>query len=68
MDVQFVDVQIIIDSETTARAYMTVEVATPDPRDRSADLRPRDTMVRLGRRGRPWVITTVEPVETLQRP
>jgi len=60
IDVRFVDTQVFIDSETAARAYMSVEVATPDPRGGQPAIDRQDTRVRLEKRNGAWLITTVE--------
>jgi len=66
--VSFVDVQITMDSGTTARAYMTVEVRTTDPRTGQPAFDAREAMVRLAEQDGVWVITAAEAVPTLQRP
>ena len=68
IDVQFVDTQIFIDSATTARAYMSVEVATPDPRGGQPTVDRQDTSVRLEKRNGQWVITTVESKSGIKAP
>ena len=67
-DVNFVDVQISLDSDTTARAYMTVEISSPDPRTGQPAYDAREVKVGMAEQEGVWVITTAEPVETLQRP
>ena len=66
--VSFVDVQIAIDTESTARAYMTVEVESRDPSTGQPALDSREMLVGLAKRDGVWVITTAEPMETVQRP
>ena len=68
MDVQFVDTQVFIDSETTVRAYMSVEVATPDPRGGQPSVDRQDTSLRLEKRDERWVITTVESKDGIKAP
>jgi len=68
IDVQFVDTQVFIDSETTARAYMSVEVATPDPRGGQPTVDRQDTSVHLDKRDGRWVITTVESKNRIKAP
>jgi hypothetical protein len=63
IDVQFVDTQVFIDSEFAARAYMSVEVATPDPRGGQPAIDRQDTSVRLAKRDGQWLITNVESKE-----
>jgi hypothetical protein len=60
IDVRFVDTQVFIDSESAARAYMSVEVATPDPRGGQPTIDRQDTSVRLEKRDGQWLITNVE--------
>jgi hypothetical protein len=60
IDVRFVDTQVFIDSQTAARAYMSVEVATPDPRGGQPTIDRQDTSVRLEKRDGQWMITNVE--------
>src|SRR5258707_1147799 len=66
--VRFVDTQVFIDSETTARVYMSVEVATPDPRGGQPTVDRQDTSVRLEKREGQWVITTVESKDGIKAP
>jgi hypothetical protein len=67
-NVTFVDVQIRMDSETTASAYMTAEITGQDPRTGAPSLDAREVTVRLAKQDDAWVVTTAEPTETLQRP
>ena len=67
-NVDFVDVQITLDSRSTARAYLTVEVTTPDPRTGQPAVDAREAKVGMAEREGVWVITSAAPVETLQRP
>ena len=67
-NVDFVDVQITLDSASTARAYLTVEVTMSDPRTGQPTLDARDAMVALAERDGVWVVTSAEPAATLQRP
>ena len=67
-DVQFVDVQITVDSDTTARAYLTVEVTSPDRQTRQPTVDAREAMVVLAKRNGEWVITDAESKETPTRP
>ena len=60
IDVRFVDTQVFIDSETAGRAYMSVEVATPDPRGGQPTIDRQDTSVRLEKRDGQWLITNAE--------
>ena len=67
-NVSFVDVQISLDSDATARAYMTVEINSFDPRTGQPAYDAREVTVGMAEQEGEWVITTAEPVETLQRP
>jgi hypothetical protein len=67
-NVDFVDVQITLDSRSTARAYVTVEVTTPDPRTGQPAVDAREAKVGMAERDGVWVITSAEPVETPPRP
>ena len=67
-NVSFVDVQISLDSDTTARAHMTVEITSPDPRTGQPAYDAREVRVEMAEQEDVWVITAAEPVETLQRP
>jgi hypothetical protein len=66
--VTFLDVQITMDSETTAHAYMTVEVTTTDPQTNQPAFDAREAMVNVAKQDGAWVVTAAESVATLQRP
>lgn len=66
--VTFVDVQIAMESDSTARSYMTVEVRTTDPRTDQPTFDAREAIVTLADQEGRWLITTAESVATLQRP
>ncbi len=68
IDVQFVDTQIFIDSDTTARVYLSLEVATPDPRGGQPTVDRQDTSVRLEKRDGQWMITSVESKDGVKAP
>jgi hypothetical protein len=67
-DVQFVDVQITVDSDVEARAYMTVEVRSEDARTGERSLDAREARLTLANHEGHWVITTAESPQTLTRP
>jgi hypothetical protein len=67
-EVSFVDVQVALDSPTTARAYMTVEIESRDPTTGQPALDRREAVVVLAERDGAWVITAAEPAGTGQRP
>ena len=68
LNVDFVDVQIAFDSNSTARAYMTVEITTSDPGTGQPVLDAREGVVGMAEREGVWIITSAEPTETVQRP
>jgi hypothetical protein len=67
-NVSFVDVQVALDTESTARAYMTVEIESRDPATGQSALNARDMAVAMAERDGTWVITTAGPAAALQRP
>jgi hypothetical protein len=66
--VSFVDVQVTLDSVSTAHAYMTVEIESRDPNTGQPALETREATVEMVERDGAWVITTAEPTGTGQRP
>jgi hypothetical protein len=66
--VTFVDVQITMGSDTSASAYMTVEIDSQDPRTGRPSFDAREVTVQMAEQDDVWVITSAEPSETLQRP
>ena len=60
---RFVDTQVFIDTDTSARTYTSVEAATPDPRGGQPTIERQDAGVRLEKRGGQWVVTSVESKE-----
>lgn len=66
--VDFVDVQITLDSGSTARTYLTVEVTILDPRTGQPLVDAGEAMVALAERDGIWVVTSAEPAATPQRP
>jgi hypothetical protein len=62
-DVQFVDVQIAVDSDAAAHAFLTVEAITPDPRSRQPVADSRDARIQMALQNGAWVITSAEPYE-----
>ncbi len=67
-NVSFVDVQVALDSGSTARAYMTVEIESRDPGTGQPALDSREMTVGMAARDGAWVVTTAEPTPTPQRP
>jgi hypothetical protein len=66
-DVHFADLHIALDSEQTARAYLTVEVTTPDPQGRPT-VDARDATVALALHEGEWVVTEAEAREPPRQP
>lgn len=58
-DVNFVDVDVKIDGDT-ARAYVTAEVTTRDPRTDGQTVDSRETALSLIRRGGDWLVSEVD--------
>jgi SnoaL-like protein len=67
-DVQFVDVQVTVDSDVEARAYMTVEVRSEDARTGERSLDAREARLTLTKVDGEWAITTAESPQPLTRP
>jgi hypothetical protein len=63
-EVQFVDVQIQMDSSSAGRAYMTVELKERAARTREPTVDAREASVTMARQNGEWVITTGESRET----
>ena len=62
-DVHFADVQVFIESETAAHAYLAVELTSLDKESGHATVDSRDASVNLAKRDGEWVITTAESKE-----
>jgi hypothetical protein len=62
-DVAFADVQVFIDSDTTAHAYLAVELTRLDRESGHATVDSRDASVSLARQDGEWVITAAESKE-----
>ena len=60
VDVNFVDTQVTVDSADQGRAFLTVEVTTPDRQTGERTIDSREAMVTLARRAGNWVITSAE--------
>jgi hypothetical protein len=59
-DVHFADVQVFIESETTAHAYLAVELTSLDRESGHSVVDTRDASVSLEKRDGDWVITAAE--------
>ena len=62
-DVHFADVQVFIESETAAHAYLAVELTSLDKESGHSTVDSRDASVNLAKRDGEWVITTAEAKE-----
>ena len=62
-DVRFADVQVFIESETAAHAYLAVELTNLDGESGRSTVDSRDATVGLAKRGGEWVVTTAESKE-----
>jgi hypothetical protein len=67
-NVSFVDVQVALDTESTARAYMTVAIESRDRATHQPVFDSRDMAVAMAARDGAWVITTAGPADALPRP
>jgi hypothetical protein len=59
-DVHFADVQVFIESDTAAHAYLAVELTNLDRESGHPTVDSRDASVGLAKRNGEWVITTAE--------
>ena len=62
-DVHFADVQVFIESDTVAHAYLAVELTSLDKESGHATVDSRDASVSLARQHGEWVITAAESKE-----
>jgi hypothetical protein len=62
-DVHFADVQVFVESETTAHAYLAVELTSLDRESGHPTVDSRDASVSLAKRDGEWVITNAESKE-----
>jgi hypothetical protein len=59
-DVRFADVQVFIESDTAAHAYLAVELTTMDRESGHSTVDARDASVSLVKQNGEWVITAAE--------
>ena len=59
-DVHFADVQVFIESETAAHAYLAVEITNVDRESGRATVDARDASVSLAKQNGEWVVTVAE--------
>jgi hypothetical protein len=62
-DVHFADVQVFIESETSAHAYLAVELTSLDKASGQPTVDSRDASVSLAKKNGEWVITAAESKE-----
>jgi hypothetical protein len=62
-NVDFVDVDVAVDSGTTARAYLTADMTSRDPRTGERTLDSRDATVSMVNRDGEWVVSEVDVKE-----
>jgi hypothetical protein len=67
-DVHFADVQVFIESEAAAHAYLAVELTSLDRPSGRPTVDSRDASVSLAKRNGEWVITAAESKEIPSRP
>jgi hypothetical protein len=65
-DVHFADVQLFIESETAAHAYLAVELTSLDRDSGHPTVDSRDASVSMAKKNGEWVITAAESKETPQ--
>ena len=66
-DVGFADVQVTLDSDSTARADLSIEITTRDPQGQPS-MDAQDAAVRLAKRDGEWVVTSAETKRLPVRP
>jgi len=62
-DIHFADVHISMESDSAARAQLTVELTVPDRQTGQPTIDARDATASLAKRAGEWVITTAESRE-----
>jgi hypothetical protein len=65
--VRFADVQVFIDSEAAAHAYLAVQLTSADRESGQPTIDSRDASVGLAKRNGEWVVTTAEAKELPER-
>jgi hypothetical protein len=66
-DVHFADLRISLESNESARVYLTVEVTTPDPQGQPS-IDARDATVALALRDGQWIVTEADAKEPPRLP
>ena len=59
-NVDFVDVDVRVNSDGTARAFVTAELTTPDPQTGQQTVDSREVAFSLGKNGSDWLISEAE--------
>lgn len=59
-NVDFVDVDVRVNSDGTARAFVTAEMTTPDPQTGQPTLDSREVVFSLGKKDGDWLIAEAE--------
>jgi hypothetical protein len=59
-NVDFVDVDVRVNSDGTARAFVTAELTTPDPQTGQQTVDSREVALSLGKKGSDWLIIEAE--------
>jgi hypothetical protein len=67
-DVHFADVQVFIESDTAAHAYLAVELTRRDRESGQPTVDSRDASVSLQKRNGAWVVTAAESKEMPAQP
>ena len=67
-DVHFADVQVFVESETAAHAYLAVELTSRDRPSGQPTVDSRDASVSLAKSNGEWVVTIAESKESPSRP
>jgi hypothetical protein len=67
-DVHFADVQLFIESDTAAHAYLAVELTSLDRESGHSTVDSRDASVSMAKKDGEWVITAAESKEMPGRP
>ena len=62
------DTDVKVDSEAAARAYVTVEMTTQDPRTGEQTLDSREAQLELAHRDGEWVVSEVDVKDPPQLP
>ena len=67
-DVQFVDLQVSIDSDTAARVQTSVELTTRDPQTGQPTVDARDVNISVTLQDGGWVVTLADTKDPLRQP